>query len=141
MEVPAMGRAATRPKGRSSGNHDRGDGAGGNAVVMIMGVWPVGDVMPDPKPHRPPLAQQPPCRPKPAYHKIRTDKPGNPGAEPCGSYEESRRSWKYGTWAWRDKSEMPPSAPSPMIPGRSQSPRLGDPRDHGSGAAGTTTSP
>ena len=36
------------------------------------------------------------CRaaPKPAYHKFRTDKPGNPGAEPCGSYEESRRSWK-----------------------------------------------
>src|SRR5215467_1780508 len=23
------------------------------------------------------------------YHKFRTDKPGNPGGEPCGSYEES----------------------------------------------------
>src|SRR5215471_5566133 len=36
--------------------------------------------------------------PKPAYHRFRTDKPGNPGGGPCGSYEESRRSWQCRRW-------------------------------------------
>jgi hypothetical protein len=39
-----------------------------------------------------PAARNPTC------HKFRTDKSGNPGAESCGSYEESRRSWKYRRW-------------------------------------------
>src|SRR5215467_3052183 len=59
-----------------------------------------------------------------------------------GGRERSRHDHgSLAAGAWRDKSEMPPSAPSAMIPGRSQSPRLGDPRDHGGGAAGTATSP
>ena len=32
-----------------SHDHDRGEGAGGNAVVVIMGLWPLGDVTPGPK--------------------------------------------------------------------------------------------
>jgi len=36
----------------------------GDAAVMIMEAAPVGHVMPDPKPPRPLLAQQPPRRPE-----------------------------------------------------------------------------
>ena len=42
---------------------------------------------------------------------------------------------------WRANSETPPSAPAFMIPGRSQSLCLKDPRDHGSAVGGTASSP
>src|SRR5215469_10754643 len=35
-----------------------------------------------------------PTRNRPIISSSRTN-PGNPGDEPCGSYEESRRSWKW----------------------------------------------
>jgi hypothetical protein len=51
-------------------------------------------------PAPPPAAQPPPAARTRlpgagTYHTFRTDKPGNPGAKPCGSYEKSSESWKW----------------------------------------------
>src|SRR6516165_5084617 len=74
----------------------------GDAVVMIMGVWLLRDVTPSPKPPRPPPPPAAAASPgnRPIISSAWT-KRGNPGGEPCGNYEESRRSWKYrrrGNW-------------------------------------------
>src|SRR5215468_6016514 len=104
---------------------------------MIMGVAAVGGWRAKSETARPAHSQPAPplltvsARPNRTKH--------TPNREQTMNSQHDHGSAAGG--AWRDKSEAPPSAPGSMIPGRSQSPRLEDPRDHGSGAGGTVTSP